>query len=246
MSGERVNDAGRVQWRRFCEDAIWDVLTPEQHRRLAAGCGSRQYARGAYIFHQDDPPEGLYCIRSGYVLLSQVDRFGNETAFRLATGGEVIGYRSLFAEQPHSAGARSLAPTRACCIPRTLLRGLRDENHALDAAFLKTLARDPGFVDAPLLRSPLLPLRVRFAYLLTVLRREHGRPVEEGLLFEVPLTQRDTAALLGARPETVARVHRELEDAGLCRFRRGRILVCDSDAVEALAAGDTEAVRYGD
>jgi len=220
-----VNTLANTNPRRFCEDGIWNVLTSEQMRELASACVPRSYARDNTLFLQDSQASGLYCIRQGQVLLSQVDHFGNETAFRLAFGGEVIGYRSLFAEQPHAATARTLASTSVCFIPRSTIWGLRSRNHALDGSFLKALACDRGFADAPLLRNPLLPLRVRFAHLLTVLRAHLGHVEGEAVCYEIALTQRDTGALLGARPETIARMHRNFEEEGLCRFRRGEIQI---------------------
>ena len=232
----------RGPWQRFCEDDVWHVLTPAQARHLEMAAVSRRHARLDVLFRQQGEPEGLYCVRDGQVLLSQIDRFGNETAFRLATAGEVIGFRSLFAAQPHAATARCVTAATVRFFSRAVVWGLREDNRDLDGAFLRALARDPGFVDAPLLRNPLLPLRVRFAHLLTLLFEHHATDPGDGTLhYDVALTQKDTGAMLGARPETVARLHRELEEAGLCRFGRARIDVLDCAAVWRLAGLDYRA-----
>ena len=227
---------GEIPWRRFCEDDVWRVLSPAETHHLEMSCSTRRNPRQGVLFRQQGEPEGLYCIREGQVLLSQIDRFGNETGFRLATAGEVIGFRSLFAGQPHAATARCVTAATVRFLSRAVIWGLRKDNRALDGAFLRALARDPGFVDAPLLRNPLLPLRVRFAHLLTLLHEDHASEAGDGTLrYDVALTQKDTGAMLGARPETVARLHRELEEAGLCRFGRARITVLDRVAVWRMA-----------
>jgi CRP/FNR family transcriptional regulator len=177
------------------------------------------------IFNQGDQPQGIYCVASGHLLLTQSDLSGNETALRLATPGELIGHRSLFAEQAHAATARALTPCRVCFIPGAAVREILESNPAFALRLLRTVARDRGPLEAPLLRGPWLSVRVRLVHLLLVHRDRCSETLPDGrLLFELPLTRRDIASMLGVRPESISRAIQDLQDEGVASFRGRRVV----------------------
>jgi CRP-like cAMP-binding protein len=179
----------------------------------------RRYRQGACIFGQDDEPQGIYCVSSGYVLLWQIDTFGNETAFGVIGPGEMMGYRSYFAEEPHAATARALTECRVCLIPSRTMVQLLDLNTTLGRHFLHALARDPGPPNGLLLRAQHMPIRVRLVSLLLVLKdRFAAAGPDDSAEFDLPIARHDIAALLGARPETVTRTIKELNDDGVTIF----------------------------
>lgn len=201
-------------------ETVLDHTTGALVERAGPACS---YRRREAIYYQGDAYSGLYWVASGVVLLEQFDAFGNQTAFRLAMPGEFFGYRSLFAEEPHAATAIALKPSRVRACPPATVREQVRRDPAVAIELLKLLARDPGPVQAPMLRSPYLPVRVRLAHLLILLRERcasddgHG-----GLVYSLPVQRGDIAAMLGTRIETVARTIRALEGAGVATFAKGR------------------------
>jgi CRP-like cAMP-binding protein len=69
-------------------------------------------------------------------------------------------------------------------------------------------------------------LRVRRR--LGELASEHGRSVPDGVRIEVPITQEDLAAMVGAARETVNRALVDLISAGMLRFDRRRYILRES------------------
>lgn len=219
--------------------ADWAELDPSEVTVLERKQYRRIYRRGETIFHQADEPQGIYCIETGYVLLWCMDAFGNETALGLRTPGESMGYRSLFAEEPHAATARALTDCRVRLIPRKIVEQLFDAHPALPRRFLRTLARDHGPPEALLLRGQHLPLRVRLANLLLILKEPCAVVHPDGrLVFELPLARHDLAAMVGVRPESVGRALKELEDKDLITFRRQRVTVPSIDRLLDVAGLD--------
>lgn len=197
------------------------------------------YRRGDSIFTQDKKARGLYCVQSGYVLLRRVDAFGNETAFRLIGPGELMGYRSFFADEPHASTAQALTRTHVCFHPKTVVDRLVADSGQLAGRFLRVLARDPGPADALLLRGSKLPLRIRFMFMLLLLKeRTNSVGVDGNMNFQLPLTRQDMAALLGARPESITRVIRELEEDGIAIFHGREVTVPDAENLAALVKSD--------
>jgi CRP-like cAMP-binding protein len=213
------------------------ILTGEELRRLQRGLREIAHRRRHCIFRQDDLPDGIHCVASGEVLLESIDRDGNQTAFFIAATGDLIGYRSLFADQPHAATARTLSPCRTYFVPAALVHGLIVENPALAREFLRLLARDPGPIAAPLLRNPYIPAASRLSHLILVLGDRFGsRTSGQGFTCSLPVTRTDIAALIGVRRETVARLLQELEQAGILRLDERNIIVSDPEELAAFAA----------
>ncbi len=129
------------------------------------------------------------------------------------------------------ASAIGLASTLAAAI-RRLIAG----NVALASRFLKTLGRDRGPTEAPLLRSPYLPVRVHILNLLLILRDGCATDMPDGgLRFQLPINRQDIAATVGTRPETVSRIVRELGNDGIANFHRQQVDVPDIDRVLDIA-----------
>ena len=215
---------------------VWGGLGETEAAQMARSCAHRPFRRRQEVYQQGEEPLGIYCVEAGHLLLRHCDTFGNETAFRVAMPGEFVGYRSFFAGEPHAVTAYALDTGSVCLFPRAALTRLFERHPAVVSKFLRMLARDPGPMYAPLLRSTYLPARVRLANLLVLLRERCAvRAANGGLTYELPLRRRDIAALLGTREETVARTVAAYHRDGLARFDGRRVEVPDADRLQAVA-----------
>ena len=211
---------------RFGEHIDLNKLASSDIELLNATHLIRKHRPGACVFDQGDEPQGIYCVASGYVLLWRIDAFGNKIALGLIGPGEIMGYRSYFAKDRHTATARALTECRVCLVPGSAMGRLLDRNTTLGRQFLHTLARDPGPPDALLLRAPHVPAHVRLVSLLLILRDQFAvTSADDSAEFDLPITRRDIAALLAMRPETVSRAIKELEDDGIAIFSDRHVVV---------------------
>lgn len=184
------------------------------------------YGRGDKIFCQDEMSGGLYCIRSGSILLCHIGAMGLKTGLRVVGACEIMGYRSLFGEDPHVATAQALTTCHTCFYPKKLMQSLIDTYPKLAHYFLRALARDRGPRDALLLRAPYTPVRTRLIYLLHIMQDHNpSRNSNRELVIHLPLLRRDIASMLGARPESIARAIKELKQDGIAVFRGHNVTV---------------------
>jgi CRP-like cAMP-binding protein len=217
----------------------WDAFSPSEIALLDRTRRRHGHRQGETIFNQDDEPQGIYCLEEGHVLLWRLDAFNNETAFQVVSSGEMLGCRSFFAEEHHAATARALVDCRAYLIPRTTMHQLLDSNPALVRWFLRAIASDPGPPDALLLHGSHVSIRMRLVNLLIILKDLFASADPEGqLVYELPVGRREIAALVEARPETVARAIRELDKEGLASFHRRRVVVPRLDRLIEAASSD--------
>jgi CRP-like cAMP-binding protein len=75
----------------------------------------------------------------------------------------------------------------------------------------------------------------RLAAFLLKLAHEYGRPISEGILIGLPLSQRELGAATGTSREVVARVLRTYRVQGLVATRRRQIVVLRPEALSRLA-----------
>lgn len=195
---------------------------------LEQGRITHVYRTGDRLFAQGQLPTGLYCVQSGDILLWHIDTFGFKTSFRTVGQGELIGYRSLLGDDRHAATAEALSECRVCFYPKHKLEELIYGDAGLTRQFFRMLARDRGPADALLLRGQHLPVRVRLVYLLLTTKDRHAEHTVDGaLIYRLPLSRKNIASLIGARPETVTRAIKELNRDGVAMFHNRKVIVPD-------------------
>ncbi len=212
--------------------SAWCALDNPALASLDAVKTSNVYQAGQTLFYQGNPSLGLYCVESGTVAVRKTDLAGNSIIVRLAHAGDTLGYRAFFANESLQASADALEPSRICFVDKTEVRRLLDQNPALGQVFLQRLAKDVARSHEAQLHAATLPVKARLAHLLLVLKDRFGEVDDKGeLVIRLPLSRQDMAAMIGTRPETIARAVRSLEDEEIARFE-GRICrVADLDAL---------------
>jgi len=206
------------------EHTEWCVLSGHELDQLSGRKICRQYHPGQEIFREGDEAAGIYCLESGLVGYRKADVDGNSTLLGLAYPGRTLGYRSYLSGEPHATSGEALKPSRVCFIDRATVRDLLEKNPALGFMFLQTVSKELGVVEEKYHQAITLTVRDRLIHLLLVLRDRYATTGQDGAEhLELPLSRQDIAALIGTRPETLARTIRRIEDDGLARFS-GRIL----------------------
>jgi CRP-like cAMP-binding protein len=194
-------------------------MTAADVARLEESMVMRTYRRDDKIFSQGSKATGLYCLRSGYALLWHMDAFNHKTAFRIVGVGELMGHRSLFCEDLHTATAQALTACDACYFSKDVVLQVIDEFPSFTRRFLRTIARDRGPRDALVLRGQHIPVRIRLCNLLLMMIKSENCEEGGACILKLPVLRRDIAALLATRPESIAQAIKELTNDGIAKFK---------------------------
>lgn len=213
-------------------ESEWCNLGDEEVYLLNKVKVGNTYQAGQVIFYQGNPCLGIYCIESGSVAIRKTDNNGNSVIVRMAHAGDTLGYRAFFAGQPYRASADALSEAKICFVDKGAVRKLLDANPSVGLAFLKHMAKDLDDAEESKLQSSAMSVRARLAHLILVLKDRFGDVNDDGeITIELPLSRQDIAAMLGTRPETIARAVKSLEEADIAQFKGRRVLVADLDAL---------------
>lgn len=217
----------------------WCCLAGQDLELLDRHRTHRDYAPGEVIFRQGAPCLGIYCVESGTVALRKADPERRQVIARLVHPHETLGARTFFGRGTYSTTAEALTAARVCFIDRVGVKELLSRSPALAESFLRRLADDLRSADDEKLEAATLDVRARVARLLLALAERYGEPGPDGAFeLELPLARQDMAALIGVRPESVARAVRALEDDRVATFRGRAVTIPDIDRLLAeLPAG---------
>lgn len=90
---------------------IFDALKKRDLRFLESMVHVRNYQTDESVFHEGDIGSGMYCVRSGQVLIYVTDEKGREVRQALLGPGDFFGEVALTEQKPRIASARTLEPT---------------------------------------------------------------------------------------------------------------------------------------
>jgi CRP/FNR family transcriptional regulator len=198
----------------------WSGLAAAAMSRFNGAKVCRRFDRGEVIFYEGDSCRGIYCIKNGLVGIRKIDGEGNSVLLgRLGYPGTTLGYRPLLAGECHRGTAEALEDSQVCFIAAGLVRWLLANDPNLGLRFLRHAAKDLGNAEEDFFHHAAHPLRLRLAHLLLVLKEHYGESNGDGtVLIELPVRRQDLASMMGARPESLSRVIKEMDRDGLATF----------------------------
>jgi CRP-like cAMP-binding protein len=99
---------------------------------LVAGCASNvHFATGEFLFHEGDPANQFFLVRSGRVRLETLAPGRAPVALETIQAGDVIGWSWLFPPYLWHLDAVATESVRATAFDGRCLRGKCEENHDL-------------------------------------------------------------------------------------------------------------------
>jgi len=204
----------------------WCILADEELQRLNKAKIVKNYDAGETIYHEGDPCTGIYDLENGVVAFRKYDLEGNATLISLAYPGRTLGYRSFLGGGNHVTSAEAVKPSVVCFIEKSVVRDLIDRNPALGQRFLRRVAKDLGRATERYHQELTLTVRHRLLNLLLILNDRYGTADETNkATIELPLSRQELAALIGTRPETLARTIQNLRSNDLAYFNGRHVAI---------------------
>ncbi|HEY8271597.1 MAG TPA: Crp/Fnr family transcriptional regulator [Pseudobdellovibrionaceae bacterium] len=196
---------------------------PKYLERSKISCS---YKRDQVIFYADNDPLGLFFVKSGLVKLEKISEDGSAHTLRIVGPGGVLGYRSLFADEPYHATAIAVDQLELCFVPKAEIL-LTFQNHPEVALrLLNHLAKD---------------LRLAEERWIHQVDKEAGERIAEALIFlqdhfqSQTWTRREIAEWAGTTPETVMRTLAQFEKEALLVQNGRQITILNKELLKSKA-----------
>lgn len=186
---------------RLTTHPLLSELPMEVLHDLGARAELRSYRTGEVVFHEGDPAHHWLLVECGHVELVRYGCDGNERVYHRFGCGHCVAEVAMFmAHGRYPMQARAVGSTTAWRMERQALQQACSQHPALALRLLEDFSRRLYHYinEVEWLTVSSAPQRLA-AYLLRLAE-------QQGLRLELPGSQRQLAAHLGIRPETLSRL----------------------------------------
>jgi CRP/FNR family cyclic AMP-dependent transcriptional regulator len=214
---------------------LFAELDPDNSRALIESMNPVSFARGDVLFHEGDPGDRLFVIRSGKIKLGRRSSDGRENLLSIQGPGEMFGELSLFDPGPRTATATVVADAELVELAHTDLVAWLEQHPTVAKHLLKALAHRLRRTNEALADLVFSDVPGRVAKALLDLATRFGEPTDEGVRVAHDLTQEELAQLVGASRETVNKALADFAARGWVRREGRAVVLLDADRLERRA-----------
>jgi CRP/FNR family transcriptional regulator, dissimilatory nitrate respiration regulator len=185
----------------FPATEFFDSLPEPDLQAFASAAEKRRYAKGDYIFAQENNATHFFIVTSGWVRLYRTTPDGREATAGVLTTGAVIGENAVF-EGAHQYSAQAIEAAEVSAIPVSLFRERMKESPNLMLRVTQELARKLESAQLQIEHSTLKSALQRVGCLLL---RLSANITGVGGSFNFPYDKKIAAQQLGMQRETFSR-----------------------------------------
>ena len=180
--------------------------------------------RGATLFNQGAPHEGIYLIETGRIRVFYTSPAGREVTLAFWHPGNFVGGPEVFGTSAHIWSGVAAANSSVLHLPGKVLRSLVTEMPALAIGLIEGLSFKGKCYSAMAQMLGTRSITERLAHLLLHLADLYGVEEPDGTVIAAAFTHADLAHMVGATRQWVT--------ISLKRFSEGGVLgTCRSDVI---------------
>ena len=188
--------------------------------------------RGTRVFSPGEVSDRLFFLHSGRVKISVSAGGGKQCVFRIVEPGQVFGECALFDYPVRNAEAEVIEKAAVSVISRETAMAHAEKHPEFWALFSQDLGRRVRELERQVQWLTLLEVEQRIASLLLQWGKAHKLDPAN---YEIHLSQRDVAGLIGATRETTSAALNRLRRKGCVDIRRRCVVVKSVEMLQAYA-----------
>jgi CRP/FNR family cyclic AMP-dependent transcriptional regulator len=217
-----------------------DELWLARLRRIVPAWG-RRFPSGHVFARPGQALGAVHVVASGAVSLASSSKAGKKAILALVGPGGVFGQEAIVPPGAVPTAVPSCSAVVGWELTQVQVRAITPCTTLVFAIpqLCEALRRDPFIgswlaaslaarklaLERALARALSLPVKERVLDVLRELAGAHGRPTPAGIVLEIPLSQDDIGALVGATRESVNRALRQLSQSGSLYRENGTYIV---------------------
>lgn len=191
--------------------------------------------KGESLFSEGKTIGGIYCLKNGKCKLSRLNGNGKEQIVRFIKSGDLIGYRSLFNDEPVTLTVSALEDVDACFIPRSEIMQLIRSNHDFALGMLEEVCHVLKTSNDSLAKMAQKSVKERLADTLLQLEETFG--VNKYNEINLKLSREEIASYIGTATESAIRLISDFKKKGLIAVNGKLIAILDKEGLKHIAEG---------
>lgn len=211
------------------------ALSKEELKRVSDSKISKKIKKGETLFEEGDKLNGVYCVRDGISKLAKLSANGKDQIVKLAAKGEVIGQRSVIAEEQANLSATAVSDMEVCFIPKDNIVSSLHTNPNFSLEVLRHMAHDLKEADDVIVNMSQKNVKQRIAEAFLYLKTNFGEDADGYL--RLTLSREDIANVVGTATESCIRIISEFKKKGFLKTSGKKIGIVNNRALQDLVDG---------
>lgn len=211
------------------------MLSKEELKNISECKVTKVIQKGDIIFKEGEMLNGIFCVRKGVTKLTKGNDNGRNHIVKIASKGDVLGRRSIIANEKTNLSAQALDTMEVCYVPKKLILDSLNNNPKFTQATLETMAIELGFTENALVNMAQKTVPQRIAEALRYLEYNFGKDAEGYL--NLILKREDIAGIVGTAKEACIRTLTTFKNKGYISTEGKRIKIEDDKALYRIVEG---------
>lgn len=240
-TGKRISAMEQEKMRNRCENCIvrefnsLRAMSKEELKKVSDSKISKKIKKGEVIFQEGEKLSGVYCVRGGVSKLAKLSPNGKDQIVKLATKGELIGQRSVIAEEQVNLSATAVSDMEVCFIPKDGIVNTLHSNPNFSLEVLRHMAHDLKEADDVIVNMSQKTVKQRIAEAFLYLKNTYGED-KDGFL-HLTLSREDIASIVGTATESCIRIISEFKKKGLIKTSGKKIGIANEKELHNMVDG---------
>jgi CRP-like cAMP-binding protein len=188
----------------------------------------REVKKHEIIWLEQEPARMIYFVAAGLLKLFKTSDNGKEQILRLARPGDCFGHAGALNGGRHPESVQAVVPSALYGLNRRDLEALLDEHPQVARNAIKLLATEMHHYMSLVEDLSLRCVSGRLAKMLLT------NNIKGACDTSLVLTRADMAAMTGTVREVIGKSLKTLEDKGVIRYDRHKIVIRDREALKSL------------
>ncbi len=190
---------------------------------------------GDALMREGERTTHVVLLLNGFVKITASPENGKTTLLGIRVSGDTVGEMAALEGSPRSATATACRDLRLRIISGTDFVAFLNRRPEAGLAFGKMICQRLRWANRRRTDFNGYPTEIRLARVLVELAVAYGHRTDEGIVFDVELTQDELGALAGADVDTAGRALRKFRSDQVIKTGYRRTVIRDLSALKALA-----------
>lgn len=208
--------------------ALDDILSHAQSFRIP---------KGEVAFRQGEPAERFFILLHGRLRVTRLNPQGQQMVVRFVNPDDMFGVAMAIQCDTYPGTATAAVDSLALSWPNAQWAGMIARHPALTVNAMRALGARLQDSQQRILDLSTQKVEQRIAGAVLQLAHQAGRPSEQGLKIDFPLSRQDLAEMTASTLHTVSRTLSAWEAFGLVECGRQRLTVRNEEGLQAIANG---------
>jgi CRP/FNR family transcriptional regulator len=206
----------------LAEVPIFRGLSTTIQEQILSHCSERTYVRGETVFHEGDPPLGLFVVWRGALKVYKLGEAGREQILEIEGPGRSVAELPLFDGLPYPASCAAIEDSIVLVLPAESFHRIVARESDLARAVIASLSQRLRHMVALVEEISLKAVRQRLAGLLLELAGDADR-------VRLPWNNQEIAARIGTVREIVSRTFSRMAQEDVLRVEGREVTILDRD-----------------